>query len=287
MTKDKKVGYYEIYEDSICNLINHVNKNVTFLFSPKSNEEKEYQLNERIGFRYYDNISNLNDNYFTLVKKYDNRFYILELKNVNSKTELSMVYFQIIKNIIYNKYKEGYYPDGESIIEILAYCYTLMNIKFKNLIFLEPFIPNIKINDSLRDPSPDNFIENTTYGIPIIFNNHISLLLTGELNNNSKKKRYNILIDMSRTHSKNNSLDKFIFSPNIVNNLLIYPKFTLQNKSTCGLWFLGEAEYCFKSETKVNIIYFFMLIPYITFYIFIYILNNFFNIKYLTTIKQI
>ena len=56
LTEDKKVGYYEIYEDSICNLINHVNKRVTFLFSPKSIDEKEYQLNERIGFRYYENI---------------------------------------------------------------------------------------------------------------------------------------------------------------------------------------------------------------------------------------
>ena len=243
MKNKDEVGYYEIFEEPKSKLINlYVSKNISFLFSPKTvKNTDQYEFNERIGFRFYDDINNLNSLYFTLVRKYDNRYYVLE---INEKENKSEEYLKIIKKIIYQKYLEGNFPNGDSIIEILGYCYILMNIKFENMVFVEPFIPSLNVPDSLRDPSPNEFINDMTYIIPIIYSNHISLILTGKFVNPNNKtiERCNIIIDMSKAHTIDNKLDKFFFPPCFSKNLKLFPNSEIQKYPSCSLWFLGETE---------------------------------------------
>jgi hypothetical protein len=64
-----EVGYYEIFEDSKLNLLNHVSKNITFLYSSKNiKNTEEYELNENIGFRFYDDRINVSASFFTLFR---------------------------------------------------------------------------------------------------------------------------------------------------------------------------------------------------------------------------
>jgi hypothetical protein len=246
-----EVGYYEIFEDSKLNLLNHVSKNITFLYSSKNiKNTEEYELNENIGFRFYDDRINVSASFFTLFRRYDNRFYILEVEEIKKNPEK---YLKIIKKIIYQKYLDGNFPDGESIIEILGYCYILMNINFENIVFMEPYIPIINNPDSLRDPSPKEFINDITYIIPIIYCKHISICLTGKfINPNTKKpERCNIFIDMSKVHSLDNKLDKFLFPPSFNENLKVFPTREIQKYPSCGLWFLGETELIFNTKGNV------------------------------------
>jgi hypothetical protein len=136
-----------------------ISPNITFLhvFEPKDN--KIYNEKKFIGFRYYENEGKtLNSKYFTLIKRYDSKFYILEKNEVikdidnNSFFNKDLDCFALINNIIIKKYKnQGNTMNGETFPEIIGFCYGLYSLKKfnKNLICIEPLIPNVFDNMSL------------------------------------------------------------------------------------------------------------------------------------------
>lgn len=240
----KKVGYYEIFENKELNLINNVSRNITFLHPP-DNENDIYNKSIIIGFRYYKFGYQHIENYFTLINKYDNKFYILEKQN-NKFYKKDLDCFDIIHNIIMNKYNNNI-DIGESFPELIGFCYSLLDLKIKEFIFVEPYIPDIKIPDSLKEKLPDKLMENKTYVQPIIFNSHVTLLFSRIYDYN----RINMLIDISGYHSKN-KLDKFIFPLNMRNNLLYFPKTPFQMYNSCTLWIYGQIELIIDTNTKYN-----------------------------------
>ena len=225
-----------------------VSKNITFIHEYKI--EKEIDTNEFLGFRYYENgpLSE-NLNFFSLLKKYDSKYYILE-KNKNLKDRNGNPFYNeylkcysIIKKIISEKYKK--YDNtisGDTFPEIIGYCYGLIDLgKFKNFICAEPLIPNFFIEGSLEAKIPEIIGLDTVYIEPLIYDNHISVIIISRSQTNI---RLNLILDMSRYHTSTKKLNKLIFPKNIIKNSIysIYPENPIQNGSTSCLWFYGEME---------------------------------------------
>jgi len=60
-----------------------------------------YDKDNCIGFRYYENNKLEKRSYFTLIKKYDKKFYILE----KEKNDNILDYYSIMRNIAFEKHK--------------------------------------------------------------------------------------------------------------------------------------------------------------------------------------
>jgi len=76
--KNNEIKYIEIFKNKKLDLMG-ISPNITFLHSYEPKLEKEYDENNFIGFRYYEEGINVHDTkYFTLIKRYNSKYYILE-----------------------------------------------------------------------------------------------------------------------------------------------------------------------------------------------------------------
>ncbi len=255
--KNHEIKYVEIFKNLKFELMG-ISPNITFIHLYDQKIKNGYDENKFIGFRYYKNGPNKFDsNYFTLINKYDLKYYILEksenLKDINNDSffnqELNC--FDIIDNIIKQKYKnQNIIMNGETFPEIIGYCYGLISLqKFKNnFICIEPLIPNILKKETFEENIPDKLKEDTTYLEPIIYDGHISLVIIFEV----KKYRYNIIMDMSRYHTNSKNLIKSIFPKSIIIQNFIYPKIPIQKYSSSCLWFYGQIECLLKNNNYIS-----------------------------------
>ena len=239
--KNKEIKYFEIFKNAKFNLLG-ITPNITFIHLYEPKEEKGYNENNCIGFRYYKNGSNnSNPIYFTLIKKYDSKYYILEknesIKDINGKifSDNELNCFSIIQNIIIQKYKNKTKYDisyGDTFPEIIGYCYGLISLnKFKQFKCIEPLIPELFNDSSLVENIPDKFEKDIAYIEPLIYDGHISIIISTEI----KNLRYNITIDMSHYHINKLNINTIIFPKTIIQNNIKYPKNPIQRYSSCSL----------------------------------------------------
>ena len=251
LNKNKEIKYVEIFKNSTFEIMG-ISKNITFIHLYEEENVNKYNANKFIGFRYYDkDPKNFNSHFFTLVKRYDSKYYILEknekIKDINDENfyDPDLDCFSIISNIINQKYKnKNMAMTGETFPEIIGYCYGLISLKkFKEFICIEPLIPEVSNPDTLKENIPEELEDNITYLEPLISDGHISLIIFSKI----KNIRFNIILDMSRYHSNSEFLHKSIFPKSIIIQNYRYPKKPIQNYSSCCLWFYGEIE-CLKNN---------------------------------------
>ena len=106
-----EIKYIEIFKNKKFNILG-ISPKITFLHLYEPKEEKQYNENKFIGFKYYDKGPNEPDSkYFTLVNRYDSKYFILEknetIKDINNELFLDkdLDCFSIIQSIITQKYK--------------------------------------------------------------------------------------------------------------------------------------------------------------------------------------
>ena len=249
---NKEIKYIEVFKNKKFNILG-ISPKITFLHLYESKEEKQYNENKFIGFKYYDKGPDVVDSkYFTLVNRYDSKYFILEknasLRDINNELffDKELNCFSIIQNIITQKYiNENNSIYGETFPEIIGYCYALKSLnKFNNFVFIEPLIPEPFKPETIKEDVPSNLDDNITYVEPFIYNDHISLILFTE----KKGTRLNIILDMSRHHTNTTLLNDLIFPKAFINHAFIYPKKSIQNYSSCCLWFYGEIESILKGD---------------------------------------
>ena len=250
--KDKP-SYFEIFEDPRTKAIG-ISEKISFLYAPLAKDNSNYDKSKCIGFRYYELNRNERCNYFTLVNKYDNRFFILEkdknifdFKGVSFYDEKLNCY-SVMKNIVFEKYKkEIVFPKGDFLPEIIGFSYSLISLgKIKGFHAVEPLIL-IPLNDESRiERLPDELEENIGYIEPIMFDNHVSVAL---IKKSKIKNRVNIVLDMSRYHIEGNLSDNTVFPEELYRSNYTYPKYSIQKGNSCGLWFFGIVE-CIYSNAK-------------------------------------
>ena len=253
--KNDSVSYYEIYEDKRLNILGH-SKKISLLFYPNEDINHPFDIKNNFGFRYYEKDNREKCNYFTLIKKKKKGYYILEKNNSIKDVDNESFYnkdldcFSIIKNIVYDKYKEDKVykksPHGELFSEIIGFIYSMVYLgKFKNFIILEPFIPNRLEKESLSEGIPDVLEDNIGYIEPILYDYHVSVLLVVK---DKYCYRKNYLLDMSKHHSEKNIYDHTLFPLIMINNLSVYPDKSIQKNNSCGLWFYGILDLIYSSD---------------------------------------
>ena len=106
LNKRKEIKYIEIFKNSKLELLG-ISKNITFIHLYESKNENLYNKNKFIGFRYYTDEQKSSDSqFFTLVNRYDSKYYILEkntiIKDIDGKNfyNSDLDCFSIISYII-------------------------------------------------------------------------------------------------------------------------------------------------------------------------------------------
>ena len=204
--KKGKISYFEIFEDKRTNLLG-VSKKISLLYIQHDCKNEEYDENKCIGFRYYENNIEKKCNYFTLIKKYDNsRFFILEKERNFLDSEGHPFYtedldcFSIIRKIVFEKLSNANNTvdiiNGELLQEILGFSYAMVyKGKFKNFVAVEPLILDRLNSETKIEKIPKDLEENVGYIEPLIYDNHISVVLITKSEKNWRK-RINIFLDM-------------------------------------------------------------------------------------------
>ena len=251
LDKNKKEKYIEIFKNRIMNFL-EISPNITFIY-PYSNDVKDhYEQSKMIGFRYYENDTCQEGNYFTLIKKNYSDYFILEKDetiidiNGNKFYDEQLDCLQIIKKIIIKKNKNKIIgANGETFPEIIAYCFVLASIgKIGNLVFLKPLIANLDSNCIIPESLPKDIDENNIYIEPFIYDGHISTILSS-----FRIYRFSIFLDMSHHHFDGKSPIFPFLSKSLKNaSHEFLPKKEIQEYSSCFLWFFGEIEYLLKHK---------------------------------------
>ena len=185
LNKNNSISYLEIFEDIRFNILG-LSKKISLLYSPSNNNIEQYNKEHCFGFRFYSKSKKEICKYFTLIKKYNKKYYILEknqnIKDINADFffEESLDCFSIIRCIIFEKYKDlKSAPNGELFPELIGYIYALKSLnKFKNFIPIEPFIPDKTDESSLDEDLPEILEKGIGYIEPILYDDHISVFLT-------------------------------------------------------------------------------------------------------------
>jgi len=254
LNKNNSISYFEIFEDQRFKILG-LSKKISLLYSPSNNNIEQYNKEHCFGFRFYSKSKKEKCKYFTLINKYNKKYYILE-KNQNIKDisddliyEESLDCYSIIRSIIFEKYKGlKYAPNGELFPELIGYIYALKSLKkFKNFIPIEPFIPDKTDENSLDEDLPEILEKDIGYLEPILYDDHISVYLIKK-SNDETLKRFNILFDMSRHFADQKVLDSSIFPKEIYKGFYPYPNISIQKHNTCGLWFYGIIECIYTKE---------------------------------------
>ncbi len=255
--KKDKPAYFEIFEEPRTKVIG-ISEKISFLYAPLEKDNANYDKNKCIGFRYYEISNSKRCNYFTLVNKYNNRFFILEKdKNIldfkgASFYDEKLNCYSVMRNIVIEKYKKEIgTPKVDSLPEIIGFCYSLISLgKFRGFTAIEPLIL-VPLNDESRiERLPQTLEEKIGYIEPIMFDNHISVALIKKSN---IKNRVNIILDMSRYHIEENLSDNTVFPEELFLNNYTYPKFSIQKGNSCGLWFFGIVECIYSNKKYKNI----------------------------------
>ena len=259
--KKTKPAYFEIFEEPAFKLMG-ISKNISILYMPLEEDNDLYDKKRCIGFRYYEKSNKEKCNYFTLVKKYDNRFYILEkeqeklILDVKGESfyEENLNCYSIMQNIVFEKYKNKIVcPRGEIFPEIIGFAYAIISLKkFKDFIAIEPLFLQPLKEESRIEKIPDTLEQNIGYIEPIIFDTHISVALIKK-SKAQKSGRFNIIIDMSRYYIDENILDNTVFPEELYLNHYPYPPFSIQKGNSCGLWFYGIVECIYSNNKYKNI----------------------------------
>ena len=246
--KDNKIiGYEELLIEKKMRIFSNLSEQITFLYPPNDRHEENI-----IGFRYYKkNWRIIEDGYFTLVKKNENKYEILE-KQIDVKDFENNSFFmekldccKIVENVIFNKYLEKYdFITGLTFIEILGFIYSIKENSNEKCIITEPLIPNPSEQQSFKESFESEPKKNVLYLRPLLYLNHVSILLFTFTEKNGRK---NILLDMSHFHKEYFSKDNISFPNQMKQNLLIIPKYPIQLGETCGIWFLSQVKYIMKN----------------------------------------
>ena len=259
--KEGKVSYFEIFNDPRTSILGMSSK-ISLLYIPSGLKNEKFDEINCIGFRYYEENQFKICHYFTLIKKNNNkRYYILEkehkMTNIKDKSfyDENLNCFSIMRKIIFEKYEkeEETFLNGELFPEIIGFAYSMVYLgQFKNFIAVEPLILDQMNRDTIIERLPKELEKNIGYIEPILYNNHVSILLVKKSINNLEK-RVNIVLDMSRFHTKENILDNTIFPKDIYINNYPYPKFSIQKNNTCGLWYYGIIDCIYNNDKYKNI----------------------------------
>ena len=259
--KNEKPSYFEIYKEPRLEIMG-ISENISVLYAPSEEDKNKYDEKRCIGFRYYEKNNKEKCNYFTLIKRYDNRFFILEKEKEKQifdikgepfyKEDLNC--YSIIQKIVFEKYKnEIVSPRGEIFPEIIGFAYSMVSLqKFKNFIVIEPLILEPLNEESKIEKLPDVLEPDIGYIEPILFDNHISVAVIKQ-SQAQKTGRFNIILDMSRYHIEDNLLDNTVFPEAIYQNHYAYPPFSIQKGNSCGLWFYGIVECIYSNNDYKNI----------------------------------
>ena len=253
--KNDKPSYFEVFEEPRAEIMG-ISKKISLLYAPLEQDNDNYDKNKCIGFRYYEKCKLDNCNYFTLVRKYGKKFFILEkdknffdIKNEEFYDE-KLDCYSIMRNIVFEKNKkENVTPKGEIFPEIFGFAYSLTSLgKFKGFTAIEPLVLEPLNEETQIEQLPEVLENNIGYIEPIIFDSHISVVIIKKAKIN-KRGRLNIILDMSRYHVEENLLDNTIFPEEFYFNNYSYPNFSIQKGNSCGLWFYGIIE-CIYSNVK-------------------------------------
>ena len=232
---NKYISYLEIWEDKRLNVMG-LSKKISLLVIPDEKSEDILNFKNCFGFRYYEKNNIDKCEYFTLIKKGRKGYFILEKEGGIKDNDNELFYnekldcYSIMKNIVYEKYKDDRInnksPNGELFSEIIGYTYSMIGLgQFKNYKILEPFIPYRMEPKSLIEEIPKNMDENIGYIEPILYDNHVSVLII-EKDKNNKRKNY--LFDMSRHHLEKNIYDPTLFPNDMINDINVYPTISIQ-----------------------------------------------------------
>ena len=262
LDKSKHIKYIEIFKNKKLDILG-ISENITFLHEYLEDKKDHYNPDKFIGFRYYESIkkekkeSYVCGNYFTLVRKNYSKYFILEKDNSINDMNGDKFYdenincYQIMKKIIFEKCKNKTIGDiGDIFPEVIGYCFALVNsFNIGNMIILEPLIANLNNKFCLEESvKNENFKKDVIYIEPFIYDRHISTIIF-----TFKDARYNILLDMSHHHFKN-QYSLFSFLPKALRNAnnLVYPKKGIQECSSCFIWFIGIIECLLKNKKYSN-----------------------------------
>ena len=253
-------GYDEVFISELQKIFGGMSSHISFLFPPGV---KTFQ--NMIGFRYY-KYDPLNSTkispYFTLVNAGLRKFIILEkdsiIKDADGKpfTLEDLDCLDVIISIIKNKNKndEDNFSYPYTIPEILGFIYAIKTLKINNLIIKDPYYPS----PSLPQTMTENFdYEDETKDviIPILYNNHVSILLihSNENRDNSfaSKKNY-YLIDMNGVHYNSIRRDPVFngFSSRYIEK---FPENNLQLGKSSSLWFFASLLVLIKTNIEFPI----------------------------------
>ena len=237
--KKGDLKYEERFISDKLNAFIQISRNITFIFPPGVNK-----LSGIIAYRFYNhdpkNITK-NISYFTLVLKYGRKYEILEksslIKDVNNNTfiEFDLNCLDIMINIIKGKLaKDIAFQYPHTKIEILGFIYSAMNEDFGAFKLIEPFNPS-PFDESTTIEELDKNNKNITYIEPILFNEHISILLVSFRND----YRYNLLIDPSLYHYDIIQKDTVLFQYPM-RSFFVHPSIKIQSGPCCSIWFIGQ-----------------------------------------------
>ena len=253
LDKNKNEKYIEMFKNRKMNLLG-ISNNITFLHSFSKSEQQNYNPNEFIGFRYYENPKNKSAKFFTIIKKNYSKYFILEkndgVKDINNNSfyDANLNCYDIIRKIFINKYKNIYIGNnGETFPEIVGYCVSLVTLSSKFFKFVEPLIANINTKNCIVDSIPEIINDYYTYVEPFIYDGHVSLILSAKAKDNI---RYNIIFDMSHYHFQNNNPELIFLPKSLKEKNVIYPEKSIQEYSSCCLWLFGEIECLLKFTDK-------------------------------------
>ena len=256
--KKGKHKYYEIFEDKRTDII-WIFKKILFLYTPLvKDNELLYDKDNCIGFRYYEKNKLEKCNFFTLIKKYDKKFYILEKElnicDINSDLfyDEKLNCYSIMRNIIFEKDKNEIIPKGEYFLEIFGFIYSLIYLgKFKGFQVIKPLVLEPLKEKTCLEKLPEILEENFGYIEPILFDNHISVAFIKKYKV-KKQGRVNIICDMSRYHIEEKFSDN-VFPEELYLNNYPYPSFSIQKDNSCEVWLYGIIECIYSNDKYKNI----------------------------------
>ena len=256
----KDGGYDEIFENFEQKLFQINNNQISSLFPPNS---RGYY--NRVGFRYYKFnpiINNTNDNpYFTLIFTGYRKFIILEKESEvkdnegNSFKIDNLDCFDIILSIIKNKLKDDkgeFLNYKNSNTELLGFIYavkTLNNNNINGFEIINPYFPNpLKKETMIED---FDFNKEKTYLEPILYNNHVSLLMFSykEFRKNNIQRK-NILFEMNNNHYTSFINEDPIFTEEMRIKTDKFPRNTIQLGNSCSLWFYATMITLLKNKVE-------------------------------------
>ena len=236
-------GYDEVFINEFQEMFGGMSSHISFLFPPGL---RAFQ--NRIGFRFYKNPPLKNKEYspyFTLVNVGFRKFIILEKDSIiedadgNSFILESLNCFDIIMSIIRNKINENKFIYPNTIAEILGFIYAAKTLQLKNIIIKDPYYPSpfisqtMKENFNSEDPNKDALL-------PILYKNHISILLIHYDRNNGiiPTKNY-FLIDMSGLHYNAINTDAVFVGLDSI-KISKFPNNNIQLGKSCSIWFFSS-----------------------------------------------